>query len=81
MDSSQLVVSLLTGEGFSFNKMLQIKMSQLRYNREEVVASLGREINLNPPLTLGQLPDTTEELLKLDQVTIGHLNELSLYQS
>ena len=40
-----------------------------RYNREEVVASLGREINLNPPLTLGQLPDTTEELLKLDQVT------------
>ena len=61
--------------------MLQIKMSQLRYNREEVVASLGREINLNPPLTLGQLPDTTEELLKLDQVTIGHLNELPLYQS
>ena len=61
--------------------MLQIKMSQLRYNREEVVASLGREINLNPPLTLGQLPDTTEELLKLDQVTLGHLNELSLYQS
>jgi hypothetical protein len=25
-----------------------------RYNREEVVASLGREINLNPPLTLGK---------------------------
>ena len=41
-----------------------------RYNREEVVASLGREINLNPPLTLGQLPDTSEELLKLDQVLI-----------
>ena len=40
-----------------------------RYNREEVVASLGREINLNPPLTLGQLPDTSEELLKLDQVS------------
>ncbi len=39
-----------------------------RYNREEVVASLGREVNLNPPLTLGQLPDTSEELLKLDQV-------------
>ena len=39
-----------------------------RYNREEVVASLGREINLNPPLTLGQLPDTSDELLKLDQV-------------
>jgi RAP1 GTPase activating protein 1 len=41
-----------------------------RYNREEVVASLGREVNLNPPLTLGQLPDTSEELLKLDQVFI-----------
>ena len=41
-----------------------------RYNREEVVASLGREINLNPPLTLGQLPDTSEELMKLDQVFI-----------
>ena len=41
-----------------------------RYNREEVVASLGREINLNPPLTLGQLPDTSEELLKLDQVRL-----------
>lgn len=52
-------------------------MSQLRYNREEVVASLGREINLNPPLTLGQLPDTTEELLKLDQVSSQQLNELS----
>lgn len=39
-----------------------------RYNREEVVRSLGKEINLNPPLTLGQLPDTPEELLKLDQV-------------
>lgn len=40
-----------------------------RYNREEVVRSLGKEINLNPPLTLGQLPDTPEELLKLDQVS------------
>ena len=30
--------------------------------------SLGKEVNLNPPLTLGQLPDTPEELLKLDQV-------------
>ena len=39
-----------------------------RYNREEVVRSLGKEINLNPPLVLGQLPDTPEELLKLDQV-------------
>ena len=36
-----------------------------------------REINLNPPLTLGQLPDTTEELLKLDQVSSQQLNELS----
>lgn len=35
-----------------------------------MVASLGREINLNPPLTLGQLPDTAEELMKLDQVFI-----------
>lgn len=42
-----------------------------RYNREEVVRSLGKEINLNPPLTLGQLPDTPEELLKLDQVSIA----------
>uniref|UniRef100_A0A0P5R790 Rap gtpase-activating protein n=1 Tax=Daphnia magna TaxID=35525 RepID=A0A0P5R790_9CRUS len=41
-----------------------------RYNREEVVRSLGKEINLNPPLILGQLPDTPEELLKLDQVFI-----------
>lgn len=39
-----------------------------RYNREEVVRSFSREINLNPPLTLGQLPDIPEELLKLDQV-------------
>jgi len=41
-----------------------------RYNREEVVRSLGKEVNLNPPLHLGQLPDTPEELLKLDQVRI-----------
>lgn len=41
-----------------------------RYNREEVVRSLGKEVNLNPPLTLGQLPDTPEELLKLDQVCV-----------
>ena len=39
-----------------------------RYNREEVVRSLGNEINLNPPLLLSQLPDIPEELLKLDQV-------------
>ena len=57
-----------------------------RYNREEVVRSLGKEVNLNPPLTLGQLPDTPEELLKLDQVvyqgylellySIGNLNNI-----
>ncbi|KAF0296795.1 Rap1 GTPase-activating protein 1 [Amphibalanus amphitrite] len=41
-----------------------------RYNREEVVRSLGNEINLNPPLLLSQLPDIPEELLKLDQVFI-----------
>ncbi|KAF7282389.1 hypothetical protein GWI33_002703 [Rhynchophorus ferrugineus] len=41
-----------------------------RYNREEVVRSLGKEVNINPPLILGQLPDTPEELLKLDQVCI-----------
>ncbi|KAG5682141.1 hypothetical protein PVAND_011515 [Polypedilum vanderplanki] len=41
-----------------------------RYNREEVVSSLGKEVNLNPGLMLGQLPDTPEELLKLDQVFI-----------
>lgn len=39
-----------------------------RYNREEVVRSLGNEVNICPALTLGQLPDTPEELLKLDQV-------------
>lgn len=27
-------------------------------------------MNINPPLTLGQLPDTPEELLKLDQAFI-----------
>ncbi|CAK9801968.1 Rap1 GTPase-activating protein 1 [Anthophora quadrimaculata] len=41
-----------------------------RYDREEVVRSLGKEVNVNPPLTLGQLPDTQDELLKLDQVFI-----------
>lgn len=35
-----------------------------------MVRSLGKEVNINPPLTLGQLPDTPEELLKLDQVFI-----------
>lgn len=47
---------------------ISIKHLNYRYNREEVVRSLGKEVNLNPPLTLGQLPDTPEELLKLDQV-------------
>lgn len=47
-------------------------ISIYRYNREEVVRSLGKEINLNPPLTLGQLPDTGEELLKLDQVSVDY---------
>lgn len=50
--------------------LLIIFCNQNRYNREEVVRSLGKEVNLNPPLTLGQLPDTPEELLKLDQVFI-----------
>lgn len=45
-----------------------------RYNREEVVRSLGKEVNINPPLTLGQLPDTPEELLKLDQVRCFYLD-------
>ena len=43
----------------------------------QVVASLGREIALNPPLTLGQLPDTSEELMKLDQVNILRPSQLS----
>ncbi|XP_076350365.1 uncharacterized protein LOC143246977 isoform X2 [Tachypleus tridentatus] len=41
-----------------------------RYDREAVVRALGREANLNPPLTLGQLPSTPDELLKLDKVFI-----------
>lgn len=47
-----------------------------RYNREEVVRSLGKEVNLNPPLTLGQLPDTPEELLKLDQVNTMNMTRI-----
>ena len=50
-------------------KVLLISISSP--NLSQVVASLGREINLNPPLVLGQLPDTSEELLKLDQVRTG----------
>lgn len=62
-------------DSITFNKscFLRYRSSpsqSCRYNREEVVRSLGKEVNLNPPLTLGQLPDTPEELLKLDQVFI-----------
>ena len=46
-------------------KNVNIQMLQRFYY---FISTLGREINLNPPLTLGQLPDTSEELLKLDQV-------------
>ncbi|XP_076321316.1 uncharacterized protein LOC143230902 [Tachypleus tridentatus] len=41
-----------------------------RYDREAVVRSLGREANLKPPLLLGQLPSTPDELLKIDKVFI-----------
>lgn len=47
-----------------------------RYNREEVVRSLGKEVNINPPLMLGQLPDTPEELLKLDQVSNAYFKNI-----
>lgn len=40
--------------------------------------SLGKEVNINPPLTLGQLPDTPEELLKLDQVHESFWTQMSL---
>lgn len=61
---------LLIGNNEPINIFLTRSYERLnyRYNREEVVRSLGKEVNLNPPLTLGQLPDTPEELLKLDQV-------------
>lgn len=39
-----------------------------RYDREAVVKCLGDDVGLNPPLKLGQLPSTPDELLKLDQV-------------
>lgn len=55
---------------FVFLLPIQTHKHFFRYNREEVVRSLGKEVNLNPPLTLGQLPDTPEELLKLDQVSV-----------
>ncbi|KAG1698110.1 Rap1 GTPase-activating protein 2 [Nymphon striatum] len=41
-----------------------------RYDREDVVKSLGNDIKLKPTLKLGQLPSTADELLKLDQVFI-----------
>ncbi|CAG2159594.1 unnamed protein product [Oppiella nova] len=41
-----------------------------RYDREAVVRALGNEAGLKPPLALGQLPSTSDELLKLDQVFI-----------
>lgn len=41
-----------------------------RYDREAVVRALGDEANLKPPLMLGQLPSTPDELLKLDQVFV-----------
>lgn len=41
-----------------------------RYDREAVVRALGDEGGLKPPLALGQLPSTPDELLKLDQVFI-----------
>lgn len=50
-----------------------------RYNREEVVRSLGKEVNINPPLMLGQLPDTPEELLKLDQVSSNKKKHLYVH--
>ncbi|XP_014664555.1 PREDICTED: uncharacterized protein LOC106806909 [Priapulus caudatus] len=41
-----------------------------RYDREDVVRSLGKEIGVYPPLKLAGLPSTPEDLLKLDQVFI-----------
>ncbi|UYV81350.1 hypothetical protein LAZ67_20000888 [Cordylochernes scorpioides] len=41
-----------------------------RYDREAVVRALGAEAGLKPPLILGQLPSTPDELLKIDQVFI-----------
>lgn len=72
MDSFQLHVFLQIGWSFSIlSFVFDFKTCLIfRYNREEVVRSLGKEVNLNPPLTLGQLQDTPEELLKLDQVFI-----------
>ncbi|CAN7982554.1 unnamed protein product [Ixodes hexagonus] len=41
-----------------------------RYDREAIVRCLGDEAGLKPSLTLGQLPSTPDELLKLDQVFV-----------
>lgn len=41
-----------------------------RYDREAVVRCLGDEAGLKPNLSLGQLPSTPDELIKLDQVFI-----------
>ncbi|XP_065311271.1 uncharacterized protein rsh isoform X1 [Dermacentor albipictus] len=41
-----------------------------RYDREAIVRCLGDEAGLKPCLTLGQLPSTPDELLKLDQVFV-----------
>lgn len=41
-----------------------------RYDREAIVKCVGDDIGINPPLKLGQLPSTPDELLKLDQVFI-----------
>jgi hypothetical protein len=57
-----LVSDIPAGDGKMANLFLQctfffdarLLFMASRYNREEVVASLGREINLNPPLTLGK---------------------------
>lgn len=41
-----------------------------RYDREAVVRAFSNEAGLKPSLTLGQLPTTSDELLKLDQVFV-----------
>ena len=41
-----------------------------RYDREAVVRAFSNEASLKPALTLGQLPSTSDELLKLDQVFV-----------
>ena len=50
------MMRLMLGIMIAMMMMMSTRLTPLtsRYNREEVVASLGREINLNPPLTLGK---------------------------